>query len=247
MARWNVSGGVKRRLELLAQMVDSGGELNTQRLCDVCAKVTGATGAGIMLMSGDVPRGSVCTTDEVSALIEQLQYDLGEGPCVDAYTQDRPVLEPDLVNPRSPRWPAFSGPAIEAGVRAVFGFPLQVGAVRLGALNLYADTPGALTDSQHVDALLAAGIAAQALLMLQADAPPGLVAGELEASADFRYVVHQASGMVAAQLEVSVGQALVRLRAYAFGNDRNLTDVARDVVDRRLRFDRESGEKDTPA
>ena len=48
------------------------------------------TGAGIMLMSGDVPRGSLCTTDEVSALIEQLQYDLGEGPCVDAY-QPRPT------------------------------------------------------------------------------------------------------------------------------------------------------------
>ena len=52
-------------------------ELETKRLCEVCAEVTGMSGAGIMLMSGDVPRGSVCTTDEVSALIEQLQYDLG--------------------------------------------------------------------------------------------------------------------------------------------------------------------------
>ena len=88
-----------------------------------------------MLMSGEIPRGSVCTTDSVSALIEQLQYDLGEGPCVDACQLDRPVSEPDLADPAVPRWLAFTGPAVAAGARAVFGFPLQVGAVRLGALN----------------------------------------------------------------------------------------------------------------
>lgn len=239
-----MSGGRERRLELLARIAEGGEELETQRLCDMCAEVTGASGAGIMLMSGDIPRGSVCATNAVSALIEQLQYDLGEGPCLDAYHQDRPVLEPDLVDPVSPRWPAFTGPAIEAGARAAFGFPLQVGAVRLGALNLYSDAAGPLTDDQHTDAVLMAGIVAQALMLLQAGAPAGTVATELEASADFRYVVHQASGMVAAQLDVSVGQALIRLRAHAFGNGRSLTDLARDVVDRRLRFGAQSGEQD---
>ena len=78
----------------------------------------------------------------MSTLIEQLQYDLGEGPCVDAYQLDRPVLEPDLAEPAAPRWLAFAGPALAAGVRAVFGFPLHVGAVRLGALNLYCDRAG---------------------------------------------------------------------------------------------------------
>jgi hypothetical protein len=133
---------------------------------------------------------------------------------------------------------------VEAGVRAIFGFPLQVGAVRLGALNLYCDRTGQLTDDQHVDALVMADVAAQAILVLQANAPPGKLAAELEAGADFQYVVHQASGMVAAQLDVSVGQAIIRLRAYAFGNDRPLLQVAEDVVSRRLRFDARSGEKD---
>jgi hypothetical protein len=197
-----------------------------------------------MLMSGDVPRGSLCTANEMSDVIEQLQYAFGEGPCVDAYRQDFPVLEPDLAQPSTPRWLAFAPPAIAAGVRAVFGFPLQVGAVRLGALNLCRDRPGPLSDDQHADALVVAGIAAQAILVLQAGAPPEEIASELGAGADFHYVAHQASGMVAAQLEVSVGQALVRLRAYAFGNDRDLTDVAKDVVARKLRFDVTSGEKD---
>jgi GAF domain-containing protein len=209
-------------------------------------EVTGVTGAGIMLMAGEVPQGSVCTTNDVSALVEQLQFELGEGPCVEAHQKGRPVLEPDLAAPAVPRWLAFTGPAVEAGVRAVFGFPLQVGAVRLGALNLYCDQPGSLSAEQHADALVMADVAAQAVLMMQADAPPGKLALELEAGGNFQYVVHQASGMVAAQLGVSVGQALIRLRAYAFGNDRPLTEVAQEVVARTLRFDDRSGEKDPP-
>lgn len=235
----------ERRLRIL-DLLGVGGSsgLETTRLCEVCAEATGTTGAGIMLMSGDIPRGSVCTTDDVSDLIEQLQYDLGEGPCVDAYQNDRPVLEPDLARPRTPRWPAFTGPAVDAGARAVFGFPLRVGAVRLGALNLYCGQPGPLTDDQHADALVMADIVAQAVLALQAAAPGGQLAGELEAVADFHYVVHQATGMVAAQLETNVAQALIRLRAHAFGNERTLAAVAADVVARKLRFDAESGEKD---
>lgn len=235
----------ERRQRILSQLVaEPGGEVETKRLCAVCAEVTGMSGAGIMLMSGDVPWGSVCTTNDVSAVIEQLQYALGEGPCVDAYQQDRPVLEPDLAEPDTPRWLAFTGPAVEAGVRAIFGFPLQVGAIRLGALNLYCDRPGPLTDEQHADALAMAGVAAQAVFVLQAGASPGKLAEALEAGADFQYVVHQASGMVAAQLDVSVGNALIRLRAYAFGNDRRLTEVARAVVARTLRFDARNDEQD---
>lgn len=239
-----IDDGQERRLAILGRLFDQGEGFTTARLCQVCAEISGATGAGVMLMAGDIPRGSVCSTDAVSALIEQLQFDLGEGPCVDAYHQDRPVLEPDLADPHAPRWLAFTGPAVAAGARAVFGFPLQVGAVRLGALNLYNDRPGDLTDDQYIDALIMADVAAQAVLLLQADAPPDTVAADLESNSNFQYVVHQASGMVAAQLDVTVSQALIRLRAHAFGNNRALTDVARDVVDRRLRFDADSGQND---
>ena len=235
----------EHRIRLLSQLAGRGAfGFDTNRLCEVCAEVTGMTGAGIMLMSGDIPQGTVCTSDEVSALIEQLQYTLGEGPCVDAYNHDLPVVEPDLANPEELRWIAFAEPALAAGAGAVFGFPLQVGAVRLGALNLYRDRPGPLTDDQHGDALVMADIAAAAVLMMQANAPPGKLATELESGSNFRYVVHQASGMVAVQLEVSIAQALIRLRGYAFANDRPLTEVAEDVVARRLRFTEQMGEQD---
>ena len=233
------------RATILRRVLGNGtDELETTRLCSACAEITGMTGAGIMLMSGDVPRGSVCTTDEVSHLIEELQYTLGEGPCIDAFNDDVPVLEPDLAHPKAARWLAFTPPAVEAGIRGIFGFPMQIGAVRLGALNLYCDQPGPLTDEQHSNALTMAGVAAQAVLILQAGAPPGTLAAELAASADFQSVVHQASGMVAAQLDVSVAHALIRLRAYAFGNSRSLKEVAQSVVRREIRFNAGSGEKD---
>jgi GAF domain-containing protein len=228
----------ERLLRILSLLAARGeGESDTARLCHVCTEVSAMSGAGIMLMSDDIPRGSVCTSNDVSTLIEELQFTLGEGPCVDAYNQRRVVLEPDLASPATARWLAFSPPALDAGVRAVFGFPVHVGAVRLGALNLYRDRPGALSDDQHADALVLADVVAQVLLAAQAEAPMDVVAGELEAGSNFHLIEHQASGMVAAQLGVSVGDALMRLRAHAFSHDISVTDVAQAVVSRGLRFD----------
>jgi hypothetical protein len=227
------------RLARILGLLSAGGEAapGTARLCDVCAEVSDMSGAGIMLMSSDVPVGSVCTSNAVSELIEELQFSLGEGPCVDAYNEGRPVLEPDLADPQTPRWLAFSPPALAANARAVFGFPLQVGAARLGAMNLYRDRPGPLSDDQHANGLVLADVAAQAVLAMQADASLETLAEELEVGANFHLIEHQASGMVAAQLGVSVAEALIRLRAHAFGHDQALIDVAQAVVDRRLRFD----------
>jgi GAF domain-containing protein len=146
------------------------------------------------------------------------------------------VTEPDLADPVTGRWLAFSPPALQAGVRAVFGFPLRVGAVRLGALNLYRDGPGPLSGDQHADALVVAGLAARWVLEAQAGAASGAVAGELEIGADFHYVVHNAAGIVSVQEGISVTEALIRLRAYAFSSERLLADVAQDVVARRLRL-----------
>ncbi len=227
----------QRRLRILAELagVDAG-DLTTARLCEVSQRITCVTGAGIMLFAGDTPIGSACAAGVVSAVVEDLQYTLGEGPCVDAYRHDRPILEPDLANPAHPRWLAFAGPAVDAGVRAIFGFPVGVGSARLGALNLYVDRPGPLTENQHADALVMANVAAESLLAMQAGRPADTLASELEESSNFHYVVHQAAGMVSAQLEVDLAHALVRLRAYAFAAQRPVSEVAADVVARHLRF-----------
>ncbi len=164
-------GGGERRLRILGRLVGAGApELETKRLCEVCAEVTGMSGAGIMLMSGDVPRGSVCTTNEVSALIEQLQYDArARARAWTPTTRTGRCSNPTWPTRRRPGGSPSPGRRSTAGVRAVFGFPLQVGAVRLGALNLYCDRPGPLTDEQHADALVMADVAAQAVLVMQAE------------------------------------------------------------------------------
>jgi len=226
-----------RFARILAELSAADGAWPVARLCAACPRILGVNGAGIMLMSGDIPRGSLGTTDEVSRLIEDLQYTLGEGPCVDACQQDQAVAEPDLARPVTRRWPAFTPPVLRAGARAVFTFPLAIGTVRLGALDSYRDRPGPLSGEQHADALAVAGVAARWVLEAQAGAPPGTVAEELEAGADFHFAVHNAAGMVSVQQDISVTDALIRLRAYAFTHDRPLTEVAQDVVDRKLRLE----------
>ncbi len=210
---------------------------SSARLCEVSREVIGVTGAGIMLISEDLPQGSICASDTVSGLIEDLQYMLGQGPCIDAHNHDRVVLEPDLADPVTPRWLAFAPPALEAGVRAMFAFPTRVGAVRLGSMNLYRDQPGPLTDDQHANGLVMADVAAQWVLDIQAEAPPGSLANELEVGADLHFVVHNAAGMVSVQAGISVTEALVRLRAYAFKQGRPLREASEDVVAGRVRFE----------
>ena len=225
------------RLHRILTAFSAGGDVwSSAWLCGACPGIAGVTGAGVMLMSGEIPRGSLCSTDGVSQLIEELQYTLGEGPCVDAYQQDKVVAEPDLADPVMSRWLAFTPPAVQAGARAVFGFPLRVGTVRLGALNLYRDCPGPLSGDQHADALVVADVAARWVLEAQAGASLDTVAEELEAGADFHFAVHNAAGIVSVQESISVAEALIRLRAFAFSSDRLLADVARDVIARRLRL-----------
>lgn len=222
-----------RILQLIA---GSGPEPSTGKLCDVATAVTGVTGAGIMLFTADVQRGPVASSDEVAGEVEALQYTLGEGPCLDAYHLDQPVLEEDLAAPELVRWPAFAPAAVAAGVRAIFGFPLRIGSARLGSLNLYRGRPGHLDSEQHANALVIADVIAQILLALQGAAPLGTLAGALTERADFGYVIHQASGMVSVQLGISVPDAVVRLRAYAFRSGRRLGEVAHEIVAGRLRF-----------
>jgi hypothetical protein len=237
-ARDRVADMAGDRLHRILAELSAGEEdvWSSARLCRGCVKIVGMHGAGVMLMSGDIPRGSLCSTNEVSHLIEELQYTLGEGPCVDAYQQDKVVTEPDLADPATPRWVAFTPPALEAGVRALFGFPMRVGTVRLGALNLYREWSGPLTDDQHADALVLADLGARWVLEAQAGAPLDAVAQELEIGADFHFMVHNAAGIASVQQGISVTEALIRLRAYAFSHGRLLADVAGDVVTHRLRL-----------
>ena len=226
------------RLLRILRLLDGGDGSGAARLCEVAAEVTGMSGAGVMLLADGRPQASVCTTGELSSLIEEAQYTLGEGPCVDAHRLGEVVSEPDLGARGASRWVSFSVRAFGEGARAVFGYPIRIGAVRLGALNFYRDRPGPLDDDQHANALVVADVAARTILAARAHAPRGSLGIDIEEDLFFLWgVVHQAAGMVSVQLDISVADSLVRLRARAFLDDRLVSEIARDVVERRLRFD----------
>ena len=198
------------------------------------------SGAGVSLISDIGNREVVCATDDVAMRIEELQVTLGEGPCVDAINGGAPVLVPDLDDRRDltpERWPAFLSAAAAAGVRAVFAFPLRIGVIKLGALDLYRSQPGALHDDQLSAALRAADATGLAVLSSVA-ATPETGSDDIQRES-LQAQVHQATGMVLVQAGVTIEQAFLLLRAHAFASNRPLGDVAADVVARRLRFDPE--------
>jgi GAF domain-containing protein len=165
-----------------------------------------------------------------------LQFTLGEGPCVDSSRTGRPVLQPDLARSGPGRWPGFCAGALEAGIGAIFAFPLRVGGIRLGVLDLYRDQPGTLSQVALGEALSFADAATAILLHLQAQGSTEASGFGLIPVIEDRAQVHQATGMIAVEASVPLTQALVLLRARAFAAERPILDLARDVVARTVRF-----------
>jgi hypothetical protein len=174
--------------------------------------------------------------------VQDAQFTLGQGPGLEAVAAGVPVLVPDLVGAAS-RWPGFVPAAGDLGVRAVFAFPLRIGAISVGVLTAHRAVPGPLAGGRLADALALAD-AVTVLLLHRAPPDPGHIEPEPGAPrpdralpGTFRPEVHQATGMISVQLDVPLAEALVRLRARAFGEDRPIAEVAADVVARRLRFE----------
>ena len=207
-----------------------------RRLCTAAARMVPASGVGVSVMSEDGMRGVAAASDPAGATLEELQFALGEGPCIDAFTSRRVVLEPDLGRAGSGRWLAYAPAAHAQGVRAVFAFPLQVGAARLGVMDVYRDCPGALSDESLAQALTFAEVAVETLLDAQGKAVIGQAAAGLDDALDSHYVIYQAQGMTMVDLGVPLADALARLRAHAYTHERPLREIARDIVAGRLRL-----------
>ena len=249
-----------RAADILAGLVTAGAAASwPHRLVEDCRQATQVSGVGLALMGSAGAGGIVAATGCHAQQMEDLQFALGEGPCMDAARTGRPVFCSDLSGDGAARWPAFSTGAGLAGVAAAFTFPLQVGIVAIGVLDLYRDRSGPLTTPQVTEAVAFADAAISVLLHLQDlgrsdDAPPdrddggrpedegslrecGTATPDWAEVVDPRAVVHQAAGMISVQLGVDVAEALLRLRAHAFSVGRSMADLAAEVVERRVRFD----------
>jgi transcriptional regulator with GAF, ATPase, and Fis domain len=226
------------RLSRVRREMARGARDPARTLCSASATIVGVAGAGVVLMSRKQTLGTVCVSDARTAVVEEVQYALGEGPCLDAFQSHAPVLVPDLADLEPSRWTGFRAGAMEAGVLAAFGFPLLVGATCIGALDLYHVATGALTAEQVADAEAVAYVAAKTVFTWQTIAEEDSLAWQLEQVPLHRAAVHQAAGMVSVQASVSVDDALVLLRAHAFADGRPVGEVAAEVVAGRFRIER---------
>ncbi|MGH3171225.1 MAG: GAF and ANTAR domain-containing protein [Trebonia sp.] len=208
-----------------------------------CADSLAAAGAGLALARNGTPREPLLASNAVAEELEELQFLLGQGPSMDAAAGRGPVLVTDLAGSDAQRrWPVFAPAAVDHGIRGMFAFPVATGAALVGVLDAYRHRPGPLDQRELADALMFA----DAMLLLTLDSRGGIPADLSDlldtALSARRAHVHQATGMVAAQLEVSVTDALAALRAHAFTHGRRLGDVAADVVGRRIRLSADAAE-----
>jgi hypothetical protein len=204
-------------------------------LCRICATLLPvASGLSVSVLGDGSDTGVVlCASDGVAARLAEIQYVLGEGPCREAVREQNPVFAPDLAGPRdSGRWPLFSVQAADAGARAVFSLPLTGAGSALGTLDLYRETPGSLPGGQLRTALLVAEAVTVSVIALEhaSTGLEGVGSWRTGAEAD-REQVHEATGMIMMRLGVGAEEALLRLRARAFAQDRTSAEVARAVMD----------------
>jgi hypothetical protein len=229
-----------RRAQIAAALGASGGvpKVGTlmRRLCLFAVDEMALSGCAVVLMSGPTPVGTLAGAGRHATAIAELQFELGEGPCLQACASGDPVLLPDLAAEAAGTWPAFTPAAMAAGVRAEFSLPLSAGPAGIGTIDLCRDEPGMLSEQNLADALVAADIAHDAVLALQEAQGAADLATMLDMLGSDRLVVHQAAGMIAAQLDDTIVNALARLRAAGFESGRSIYDIAEDVVARRVRF-----------
>lgn len=196
------------------------------------------TGVAISILSSTLGAGTVSSSDRVSASLDGVQLDLGEGPNWQALARRTPALHPAVRSEEGAAWPVFAEALVSRselrGVEAVFSFPLMVGALDIGAVGLYRTAPGALSAEQVDSVVSLARLASLKVLESAIDDADLLQLDRPRTSA--RREIHQATGMVLVQLAITAEEAALVVRAHAFVEGRPVIEVAEDIVARRLVF-----------
>lgn len=207
------------------------------QLCDVAVHVTGTTGAGILLEDVDGRLRHAVASDAVTADLEGVQLELGEGPCMLAHASREPVLIPDLSAEQ--RFASMVPRTLDRGVRAVFTLPLLRKGESIGILDLYRDTPGALSPSQADAGSLLADMATTAVLNRRRYDDSTVVTQRLQRALDSRIVLEQAKGRVGAQLNIEMRAAEQLIHEFARALGRHAREVVRDIAAGTLRMPRD--------
>ncbi|GAA1906067.1 ANTAR domain-containing protein [Streptomyces durmitorensis] len=207
---------------------------------EACADMLGLDGLALLLNPVGGPAELVQSYGERTGALEDLQQVQGQGPSLDAARFGTLLLLPDVADDLAfggRRWPGLPGSIEALNVRAVFSFPLRIGVIALGALTGHRTGPGPMSTDQLTNAFGLADIVSQITIATAAQTELSQNVPLLDEPGLHFAEVHQATGMVAAQLEIGVDQALIRLRGHAFSHDLPLLEVAREVLALRLCLD----------
>jgi GAF domain/ANTAR domain len=228
--------------QLLAAVDGRRGAEAADRLCDACVTLFDIDAAAISLVFDGSSSGTLGSSGAPARIYDELQFTLGEGPCLESVASRTPVLVADLADPDEDRWPIYGPALLSYQIRGVFAMPVLVAGEYIGALDFFRAQPGRLEEDHLAGAIVAAELAGVPLLDVMNDDllaavndPDSNAWAELRALS--RAEVSQATGMLVAQLGVEPAEALVRLRAHAYATGRSSTDVARDILDRRLKLE----------
>jgi transcriptional regulator with GAF, ATPase, and Fis domain len=228
--------------QLIAVVGDGHGEDAANRLCEACVALFNVDAATISLVFDGAHTATLGASGPAARVLDELQFTLGEGPALDAVTRRAAVVVTDLAEADgTTRWPTYHRAIHDRGIRCVYAIPIAIDRHYVGALTFFRAHRGTLTARQFTDALVAAELAKRPILDLTtADLHASVEDPDsnswTELTALTRTEVNQATGMLAAQLNIEPAMALARLRTHAYATHRTPTDVARDILARRLRL-----------
>ncbi|WP_082614176.1 GAF and ANTAR domain-containing protein [Mycobacterium sp. Root265] len=225
--------------ELRAAMDVQPGPSAADRLCQACVALLGVEATAISLVSRGVNIGTLGASATAARTYDEAHFTHGEGPGLDAVAQRAPVLVTDLADPSEVRWPGYTPTMLAHQIRAVFAVPIAVDGHSVGALSVFQTRPEPFTIAQVTGLMEAAKLAQRLVLdVIEQQERSEAGSGPLkDADTWTRPEVSQATGMVMAQLRLTAPDALLRIRAHAYATGRNATDVARDILERRLHLD----------
>lgn len=204
-------------------------------LCELFVELVPVSGASITVFRQPGAQSTICVSDGIAEELDQLQFDLGEGPRWETARTGLASVSGDLSTDRHPAWPVFGAAAAQLGVGALFSFPIRLGTHLMGVADLYRRDAGPLGE----DATERAFSIARQVAGPAAERASRSAQAEVQETPDapaLRREVHQATGMILMQLEIEAAEAFSLLQAHAFAHGRTVEDVARDVVLRRLDF-----------
>jgi hypothetical protein len=194
------------------------------------------SGASIAVFDVGGRQSTVWASDDTAARIEDLQFDLGQGPHWAALTSGVPVLISDTGLDSHTEWPLFGAALAQLDVGALYSFPMALGAVTVGVVDLYCHRPLILEQADYVLAIALCGQVAKHAVFDAVRSATLDGVGAFDRAPAMRREVHQATGVVLVQLDSTATEAFFVLRAHAYSKGVSLLALSQDVLAGKINF-----------